>query len=236
MASLTREIVDAEHYVARYAQGRLSGSELEAFEEYCLLHPEIVAEVNTDRALISGVKELNAAGELIAPLARQRARSRLALRNLAMAASVAALAVIAWQWLGKGSAGVPYSLYAATSDMPALLSQQKLTEPFRLVRTRNSNVPQIELAIGIALVQLELTPSDTAGASEYQVTLQSESGGKWTERATLSRVASDRNDPDVVRVFLDVGAAEKAHLRLTLNAAGKPEPADVYELRLVRRR
>jgi hypothetical protein len=234
MASLTRETIDAEHYVARYAQGRLSGSELEAFEEYCLLHPEMIPEVSADRALIRGAKALSASGELAAPLAGRKTRLSPALRNFAMAASVAALAILAWQWLGKGSADSPYSLYAAASDVPALLSQQHLAEPFRLVRTRNSTVPQIELPPGISLVQIELTPSDTAGASEYQVSLQSESGGQLTERATLARVVSDPDDPDVVKVFLEVGAVERAHLYLTLNAPGKP--ADVYELRLVRRR
>ena len=234
MASLTREVIDAEHYVARYAQGRLSGSELEAFEEYCLLHPEMVAEVAADRALIRGARELSASGELTAPLARQRKRLPPALRNLAMAASVAALAVIAWQWFGKRPADLAYSLYATFSDIPGPRSQQSIGNAFRLVRTRNSNVPQIELASGVAVVQLELTPSNTAGASEYQVSLQSESEGQLTERAMLARVTPDPADPDVVRVFLDVGAVAKAHVYLTLNAAGKP--ADVYELRIVRRR
>jgi hypothetical protein len=175
---------------------------------------------------------LAGSGELSAPLARARRRLPPVLRNFAMAASVAALAFVAWQWIGRGPADMPYSLYAALGDVPEFLSLHQRAEPFRLVRTRNSNVPQIELASGTALVQLELTPSDTAGATEYQVSLQSESDGELTTRASLARLESDSRDPDVVRVFLDVSGMDKAHLYLTLSAAGKT--ADVYELQIVR--
>lgn len=233
MASLTRETIDAAHYVARYAQGRLSDSELEAFEEYCLLHPELVAEVKADRVLIGGIKALSASGELVAPSLQSRQRRQPALRYLAMAASIAALAFVAWRWLVP-TTDAALSLYATARDVPSAIAGHELGEPFRLVRTRDSNVPQIDLATDTALVQLELTPSDTAGASHYEVSLQSESDGHLTPRASLARVMPDPLDPDVVRLFLDVRGIDKARVRVELKAEGRP--TDVYEIRILRRR
>ena len=198
-----------------------------------LLHPEIVAEVRIDRALIKGVKDLSASGELFTPALRPRPRLQPAQRHLVMAASFAALAFVVWRWLVP-TADTALSLYAAARDVPAAIAGHELGAPFRLVRTRDSNVPHIELASDTTLVQLELTPSDTAGATGYEVSLQSESNGSLTPRASLARVAPEARDPDVVRLYLDVSGVDNAHLYFTLNSAGKP--ADTYELRIVRRR
>ena len=176
MAQLTRGVIDSEHFVARYAQGKLTGPELEAFEEFCLMHPEVAKQVAADRNLIEGLRGM----EEPAP-----ARASRGWLPYALAAGLAALAAVAFSsyFRAHGTAG----LLAAATTPPAVAGTHP-AGPFRVVRLRSGSVQTFQVPRGTNSIMLDIEPSDTAGATAIDVTLLANVEEKWEPRGSLSRL------------------------------------------------
>jgi hypothetical protein len=211
MAPLTRATIDAEHYVTRYTQGRLNEAELEAFEEYCLLHPELVEQVQTDRMLLSGLQSQ--------PPPRARRFSHPLVFRLAASILIAVFGIAFWRMSLSPSATSAF-LYRASDPLPAMLAQN-VGKQRRLVGVRDDAARTISVDLNARALPLSIEPARTAGAAEYRVGLAEEIDGKWRELSQLEHVIAEGRDVAAVVVILDLTRLSSPHLRITLSAAGK---------------
>ncbi len=220
MAELTRATIDAGHFVARYAQGRLSEAELEAFEDYCVLHPEIVDQVQTDRILISGLRHAKAS--------RPSRFSRTQVLALAASALIAVFGLATWLWRDAPTVASPF-MYRAGESLPALLAQQIVEAP-AISMTRGSTSTAVSVEPETKALRLEFEPARSASASEYRVALAEEIDGKWLLRSELEHVRPENHAVPTVAVIVDLTRLSSTHLRITLAANGA---ADEFNLHVV---
>lgn len=221
MAALTREQIDAEHYVARYARGSLSEQEAEDFEEYCLLHPDLVQEVRADRAMRRGLRALGPSTQGVSHAHQWR--------NYSIAATVLAFALlIGWQFRPAHTPST--ALYAATAQsLPASL-RAELAGPFAVVRERGSAVQTLTMPVGAVGVELTLEPQLTAGAERFRVTLEEFIDDRLEPRGQIELAPAASSAADGVRVVIDLREVRSSRLRLTLTR--EDGAADVFELRI----
>jgi hypothetical protein len=214
MAELTRARIDAEHFVARYAQNRLEGADLEAFEEYCLLHPEVAEQVQTDRAMRDGLHAIE-----------PRRSSRWPVYALAASVAVMAVGAVVWKMLDtwKDDGG----LYAITDTLPA---SARLSDPLRVVRVRDESAQVLAVGAAVSAVSLEIETANTRGAATLDVTLAEERGGEWFERGERKNVAVDPAR-GTVRVVVNLEELEGSHWRIQLKG---PDKSDDFHVRVER--
>jgi hypothetical protein len=221
MAALTREQIDAEHYVGRYARGTLSEQEAEQFEEFCLLHPELVQDVLADRVMRRGLKSIDVRGA--------DDNRRIVWRNLAIAASVLAFAlVIGWQfWTAASSTG---PLFASSSPhLPAEI-RGSIAGPFAIVRERRAGVQTLKIPAGAAAVEVTLEPLSSAGAARYLVSLEEFDDDRWVPRGQIELAPPSGSAAKGIPVVIDLREVRGPRLRLTLS--GMDGATDAFELHL----
>src|SRR5580692_6495837 len=125
----------SEAMIAAYLSNRLDAAQAEAFEAYCLTHPEFARRVELDLYLKVGFKELDGAGR------RQRAR-RWWRAGLGIAASLLVIFVGA-SWLIGRRDTQPLTAYRSAAEVPAEL-RAGLPFELTLLRLRDgSGVRQI---------------------------------------------------------------------------------------------
>jgi hypothetical protein len=95
---MNRTQIEHEHWIERYLAGRLSETETRRFEAYWIEHPELIRDIEAGARLKSGLAGLRESGELAALLRPPWWAGRL--RLLALAASVAVVAIGAALWNG----------------------------------------------------------------------------------------------------------------------------------------
>jgi hypothetical protein len=217
MVELTRASIDEGHYVARYAQGRLEGAELEAFEEYCLLHPDVAEQVRTDRALLVGLRALEP---------RRRVNRRPVY---ALAAGIALVVAAAAVWT-TFSLPADTALYALGDAMPAT-ARQRITNPLRVVRVRDEAAQILPVPADATAAALDIEPAATRGEPLVNVVLDEEIDGQWRQRGERTAVAADADD-GTIRVVIDLTKLESVHLRVKLRSRG--EKSDDFNLRIER--
>jgi hypothetical protein len=219
MAALTRETIDAEHYVARYARGALNEEEAERFEEFCLLHPGLVQDVHVDREMRRALRAIDA---------RDRGKGRrMEWRPLALAASVLLVAVIiGWPfWHSGSSAG---ALFADSKALPAALREHRVG-PFALARERGA-VQSLQFAAGATSLGVEVELPADAGTIRYRLTLEEWSEDGWVPRGQIEPSLGLANDGHVVPVVIDLREVHGPRLRLV--CSGPNGFADAFEFRL----
>jgi len=220
MAILTRERVDAEHFVARYAQGTLNDSELESFEEFCVLHPEFAEQVGTDRVLIDGMRGIDSVRRPRAP--------RPLIYALAAGFALAAIGLAFWFRQGGGATG---ALYAAGVTLPVTTSAH-LASPHRVVLLRDGSALALTVPADATALPLKIEPAVTRDAGKLRVTLAEEVDGRWNVRGMVDGVLATPGEEAAVDVTIDLTKLTSAHLRVTMETEdGK---ADEFELRIVR--
>ena len=214
MAALTRETIDQEHLVARYARGSLSEQEREAFEDYCVLHPEVAEQVKTDRALIEGMRELEGART-------GKRESSPHKRVWAMAAGLVALGALGL-WLLQG-ARKDLVMYAA-SPMRIEELQGQLSGALRIVQTRGSIVIAPEPGQPMLLLHLVVPPE--APRATFRVQLVQQAGNVEVDRAVVEQDAVTFNDERVIPIIIDSRKLLGEHLRMEVSSAGYSQTLD----------
>jgi hypothetical protein len=217
MVELTRTSIDEGHYVARYAQGRLEGAELEAFEEYCLLHPEVAEQVQTDRALLLGLQALEP----------KRQVTRRPIYALAAGIALVVAGAVLWTTV-RGPADT--ALYALGDALPAEATR-RITNPLRVVRVRDETAQTLTVPMDATAAALDIEPAATHGEPVVDVVLDEEVEGKWRTRGNRAAVASNPDD-GTVQVVIDLTKLESVHLRVKLR--GRGEKSDDFYLRIER--
>lgn len=218
---MTRELVDSGHFVARYARGGLSEAELEAFEEYCLLHPEVAEQVATDSALLVGMRELK----------KHRApRAARPMFHYAMAAGIAALVVMAGTlaWF-KFAAAEPIALYASLEGLPADIQTAALSRG-RIAMTRGGRPTVFAVAPSVRVLQVDFDPG-LSNATEFEFTLVEHTASGEVVLGHVKQALQETDRGRVAPLVINLGNAREPRLRLDVESGGSIES---YEFRVVR--
>lgn len=161
-----------ESVIADYLANRLSEAEAQAFEQYCLQHPDFARDVERELALKTGMRQ---AHQSVAPVRVPTHKRRYRQWAFALAACVAVLgsAVLVIQY----SKDTQPSLVAFTStiDIPDQLRGSAISE-IRVVRMRGNDAVTQVSASANGLVEIRLLPSLSSKSGGYSLQIADESG------------------------------------------------------------
>ena len=160
-----------ETVVADYLANRLSETEAQAFELYCLEHPDFARDVERELALKTGMREADqSAAQISAPTRRRRyGRWRLAL-----AASIVVFASAVWiiQYaMDKRPALVAFT---STTDVPEQLRRSAISQVW-LVRVRGKSAATQVSAPADGVVEIRLLPDMESKSGDYSVQISADS-------------------------------------------------------------
>jgi hypothetical protein len=173
--TVARGEVPGEGVVADYLANRLSEAEAQAFELYCLNHPEFARHVEREVALKAGIRQVQAAGSEGAKVsALPSPKRKYAGWPLALAASVVIVisAVVVYQYSSKSPSGLV--AFTSVSDLPEKLRHAAVSQ-IRLARMRGSDTVLTVLASSDGVVEFRLIPDSTSESGLYSVRIAAES-------------------------------------------------------------
>jgi hypothetical protein len=222
MSRAPDEDMPSEATIAAYLSNRLDDTQAEAFEAYCLNHPEFARRVELDLYLKVGFKQLHGSDR------RQRARRRWAV-SLGIAASLLVILVGASLLIGSRDSQ-PLTAYRSTAEVPAAL-RTGLPFELTLLRLRDgSNVHQIVAPPHVQLLTLRLLPDGPGGQRGYSVTLTRESP---LHPQTLS-IESVRADADgYLKLYLPLATLLGHTLAVTVMPAQGPSGTPPLRVQIV---
>jgi hypothetical protein len=162
--------IPGEAVVAAYLANRLSETEAQEFELYCLQHPDFARDVERELTLKTGMRE---ADQSVAPVSVPTYKRRYRWR-LALAASVAVLAsaVLIIQYvMDKQPALVAFT---STIDVPEQLRRSAVSQVW-LVRVRGNSAATRVSAPADGVVEIRLLPDKDSKSGDYSVQISRES-------------------------------------------------------------
>jgi anti-sigma factor RsiW len=165
---LSRATIQEQQWVAKYVAGRLSATDADAFEDYCVAHPEMTAEVALERKMKAGIAS-------VANASRGRFSAR-APRSLPLWAAAACLVLAsAGLWLIRGSGSSSIAEILTSTDAQG---GRSIGASVRLAQVRGTGVANLG-ASSDALLRVELI-ADFPVDSRYRVALsERDSTGNW---------------------------------------------------------
>jgi hypothetical protein len=156
--------------VRDYLVGRLSEEERRTFEERLVRDPELVREFEQARELHEGLKQLQAQGYFIKPLANPTAGPRT--RSLGMwlpaAAAAAIVGVVLFLWTERSAA--PPGALLASPESAAGAGTAAIAAQFTFVPMRGTSTPDLDLP-SYGLIEFRAAPGMHEAASRYRMTL-----------------------------------------------------------------
>jgi hypothetical protein len=160
-----------EGVVADYLANRLGEAEAQAFELYCLGHPDFAREVERELALKTGMRELHQSAPQVTSPGRKR---RYGGWPLALAASVAVLAssVLIIQY--SMDRRPPLVAFSSRGDIPDALRRSAVSQ-VSLVRMRGNDAVTRASVPANGLVDIRLIPDSIAESGIYSVQISAES-------------------------------------------------------------
>lgn len=165
---MQRSDSEAQDLIARYLAGRLSDSETAQFEAWWERNPAAIRDIDRVARLQDGLHALRGRGEL-EPLLR-RSWWTGTLRFMAMAASVATLALLAWLWQA-GAPAASLRIAALPTDFDVLARQVPgQAQYFMTLRSRDSG-NTVTLPAAPAALHWRLLPDATSPDGRYRVSL-----------------------------------------------------------------
>jgi hypothetical protein len=160
-----------ETVVADYLANRLSETEAQAFELYCLEHPDFARDVERELALKTGMREADQSPAQISAPTRRRRYGRW---RLALAASIVVFASAVWiiQYaMDKRPALVAFT---STTDVPEQLRRSAISQVW-LVRVRGKSAATQVSAPADGVVEIRLLPGMDSKSGDYSVEISGES-------------------------------------------------------------
>jgi hypothetical protein len=197
-----------EATVRAYLANRLPGGRTEAFEAYCLGHPEFAQRVEMDLYLRTGLRHV--------PPATALERTRPARRRLfAMAACLSAAAACGLLLLLR-THPLPLTAYRSATDVPvALLSGPRPDLTLVSLRARTAE-HRVVVPAGAGVLTLRVLPDSPAGASGYALGVALEST-MIARAVTVDKLKTDNDG--FIAVYLPVAGIVGHRLRVTVTAA-----------------
>jgi hypothetical protein len=154
--------------VRDYLVGRLSEEERRTFEECLVRDPELVREFEQALELREGLRELQAQGYFIKPLARRSARARSFAMWLPTVAAAAIVGVVLFLWTQRSVA--PPGVLLAAPGPTASAGGAPIAAQFTFVSMRGASTPDLDLPSG-GLIEFRAAPGMHEAASRYRMTL-----------------------------------------------------------------
>jgi hypothetical protein len=197
-----------EATVAAYLANRLESTRAEAFEEYCLKHPDFAHRVEADLFLKEGMKQLQRPSRA-RPVGHRRRIS------LAIAAGLAVIVVSGLLLLPKATLG-SLTAYRSVAAVPApLLAGSRVSAT--LIRLRgDATVRRIVVPRGAGVLLVRVAPDSAPGRHGYAI-------GVVVEPRIIPRsVALDNLQADAdgyVEMYLPLSTVAGKTLRLTVTAS-----------------
>jgi hypothetical protein len=204
--------------VRDYLVGRLSDGDRRSFEERMARDPELVREFEQALELREGLKELQAQGYFIKPLARPAAVAR-SLRTwlpLLAAAAITGIAFILWTQRDATPSDV---LTASPESAATVAGAAKVTAHFTFISMRGAATPDLDRPSS-GVIEFRAAPGMHGNASRYRMTLvRTDGGGASRSVGTLAElalggdgyvhgyVAAARLSPGSYRLRIDSGSA-----------------------------
>jgi hypothetical protein len=108
--------------VSAYLANRLNESQAQAFEQYCLEHPNFARDVERELQLKVGLQQLNQPAKVTAIIPRT---SRQTWWPVALAASVAIAALVFFEF--RPASAPAFTVFRSLTDLPANLQQVPVT-------------------------------------------------------------------------------------------------------------
>jgi hypothetical protein len=206
-----------EATIADYLANRLDSSNAEAFEDYCLRHPEFARQVETDLYLKVGLKQIQEPS----PVAHRSPRRRLALGIAAIVAVLAAGVILLLPRL-QGEAVIAYR--SATDVPAALLAGPRVR--ITLIRLRDgSPVHRVQAPPDAGTLLVRLAPDAPPGRLGYIAVVAYDRAG-LSHSVTLDRLTADADG--YVQLYLPTASLLDRTVRISVNPAplsGTPAPA-----------
>jgi hypothetical protein len=156
--------------VRDYIVGRLSDEERRTFEERLVRDPELVREFEQALELGEGLKELQAQGYFIKPLAKPAAKARARSLGLWLPAVAAAaiVGVVLFLWTQRSAA--PPGALLASPESTASTGTAAIAAQFTFVAMRGASTPDLDLP-SAGLIEFRAAPGMHGAASRYRMTL-----------------------------------------------------------------
>lgn len=207
--------VEPRNLIASYLSGRLSDAEAERFEAYWSANPRLIHEIDEVARLQDGLQGLRERGEL-EPLL-QRSWWRGTLRFMAMAASVAALALAAWLWQSR-SIEAPLRIAANPARLPAAAAVAAGASARYFMTLRSAtDATVVELPAQRVALHWRILPDTGAAATRYAVTLQPRDAAA-VESAVVQLAPADDGFLDL---YVDSASLQPGRYLLRVQADGR---------------
>jgi hypothetical protein len=169
--SAAQDEAPGEGLVADYLANRLNEAEAQAFELYCLEHPDFAREVEGELALKTGLRE---AHKSVAKVSALTPRRRVGRWPLAFAATVAVLAsafLIVQHLMERPT---PLVAFASTADVPDSL-RRSVVSHVSLLRVRGID-PSTQVSVAAnSVVEIRLLPDLDSKSGDYTIQISAES-------------------------------------------------------------
>jgi hypothetical protein len=156
---------DPRARVADYVAGKLNATDSAAFEDYCVAHPELVAEVETEERLRRALSAADASA-----FARTRASSRL--HTTLLVAACIALVSAGGVWLASlWWTSTPVLLAASVAELGSNAASSSRVR-VALTRVRSGGASSIALPPDAAVIEIGISELDLEPGKRYDLTLE----------------------------------------------------------------
>jgi hypothetical protein len=173
--------------VRDYIVGRLSEEERRNFEERLVRDPELVREFEQALELWEGLKQLQAQGYFVKPLARRAATARTFAMWLPALAAAAIVAVVLFLWTERSAA--PPGVLLPSPESSASASAVAVAAQFTFVSLRGASTPGLDLP-SAGLIEFRAAPGMRGATSGYRMTLvRNDESGPSRTLGTLTNLA-----------------------------------------------
>jgi hypothetical protein len=211
-----------EATVRAYLVNTLDAARAEAFEDYCLGHPDFARRVEMDLYLTTGFRQIHKASAV--------QRTRPARRVLFAVAAGLTLIVVCGLLLLLRSHPLPLVAYRSAADVPsALLSGPRVSITLVSLRERSTE-HRVVAPQDTGVFALRVMPDSPPGASGYAMGVAFESA-LIARSVTVDNLKADNDG--FVEIYLPVAAIVGHTLRVTVTSApGSGTPPLVFRLRV----
>jgi hypothetical protein len=203
----------------RYLAGKLTGSELEAYERYLIEHPEAVKELEATARLKVGLANLRDSGQLDALHKGSASSSGNRTTLFALAASVAVIAIAVGLWR-SGSMPSEQSMLVAAAEQLLDGAGRPLNpgSSYALLRTRGTSY-DAEIVLPAEPRAIELRVRPEAAASFYSVALSHiRADGSIPKIGNVSNLKPESDG--FIRLFVDSSRLEPGLYLVVITPVG----------------
>lgn len=187
---LTRAVIREQQWVARYVAGKLSDAAAEAFEDFCIAHPDVAAEVALEKKMKAGLA-------VVAAESRTKSHAHPFPKPWVWAAAAAIVLLIGGALVVRDYSGDAVVGILAAVDS---VGGQPTQEHVRLAELRGATIPSLG-ASSNSLMEVELVGQYDVDAL-YRVSLSATDASDDT-RVIATLEASHPVSETSLKILLD---------------------------------